>query len=189
VDNCKGEVVCLFTTRYDRPNNTIYITDILVPPQIVTGAFVETDDEHYGLWLNKLPTTTINNLRCEAHSHVDMPASPSGQDESNWPKILTNVKDYYVFLIVNKKGSMYARVYDIECNLIYEPKDITIKKIEPIIDKGYLDRELKANVKESKHGFNKSSSNTRKDEEDPDAYYRDWCSRESRGQLIGKIRV
>lgn len=178
VQCCSDEVAILFTSTFDRKGRVVYLRSVHIPPQIVTGTFVETDDKYYGKWLNDLPLETINSLRCEGHSHVNMQASPSGQDESNWPKIITNVKDYYLFLIFNKRGDLYSRLYDIQENIIYESHELNVDINTNIPEV------LKKAIKKGGSfydGYNEGYGDSTTSSETKHIHNRLWGSRKSRG--------
>ena len=72
------------------------ITKILVYPQQVTGATVNTDQEKYTTWLYELDDESFNTLRFQGHSHVNMSTSPSGVDMQNqWDLIDTLSSEDY----------------------------------------------------------------------------------------------
>lgn len=104
------------------------IYDILVYPQTVTPVTVSTDQEKYEAWLLSLDDDTFNNLRMQGHSHVNMGVSPSGTDLSHQKCTVYNLtkEDFYIFLILNKKGDIYARIFDVKDNMIYEKSDINV---------------------------------------------------------------
>lgn len=104
------------------------ITDIVVYPQTVTGVTVNTDQEAYEMWLIQQPDEIFNNIRFQGHSHVNMPVSPSGTDEENMRKLVTQLgdDDFYIFLIINKSHNVNARIYDMKTNLLFESADIQV---------------------------------------------------------------
>lgn len=104
------------------------IYDILVYPQVVTSVTVSTDQEKYETWLLSLDDESFNALRMHGHSHVNMGVSPSGVDLRHQEDTVNNLSsnDFYLFLILNKKGEIYARIFDVEDNTIYEKNDIKI---------------------------------------------------------------
>lgn len=104
------------------------VSDILVYPQEVTGATVTTDQVAYQDWLMNLPDDTFNNLRFQGHSHVSMGVEPSITDLDNEQGLLKQLgnRDFYVFLIANKRGNFRTLIVDKEDNMIYESTDIDI---------------------------------------------------------------
>lgn len=104
------------------------ISDILVYPQTVTSVTVNTDQEKYETWLLSLDDDTFNALRMHGHSHVNMGVSPSGVDLKHQEDTVNNLtsNDFYLFLILNKKGDMYVRIFDVEDNIVYEKNDIKV---------------------------------------------------------------
>lgn len=102
------------------------ITDVLVYPQEVTGTTVDTDQVAYQNWLMSQPDEVYNNLRMQAHSHVNMSVSPSGRDESDQKRLVEKMKEdsFYIFMIWNKRLEHYIVVYDMAANLLFERGDV-----------------------------------------------------------------
>ena len=100
----------------DESKNEYYITDILVYPQEVTGATVNTDQERYQTWLYQHDDEVFNNIRMQGHSHVNMGVSPSGVDTTHQEQILEQLEDdmFYIFMIWNKSFNHYFKVYDMK---------------------------------------------------------------------------
>lgn len=113
----------------EKTNKTTYIiTDVLVYPQTVSGATVNTDDTKYALWVNELPDEEFNIMRGQGHSHVNMGVSPSGVDTGYYKDLLGTVsKGFYLFMILNKKEDMFLQLIDLDSNIIYETEDITFE--------------------------------------------------------------
>ena len=116
----------------EKINNDYLISNILVYPQTVTGNTVDANEEEYAKWLMTLNDNVINSMRFQGHSHVNMPTSPSGRDTGNWQKFLNILKkdEFYIFCIANKKGEFYWNIFDIEKNIIFENKDITMSVVD-----------------------------------------------------------
>lgn len=100
------------------------VTDILVYPQTIAAATVESIDEEYGPWISKLGRDTIRKLRFQFHSHVHFATSPSAKDMQYYSSMISQIDDYYIFMIINKKSDVYMVVYDKEQGVIYEDKDM-----------------------------------------------------------------
>ena len=111
-----------------RNGNVFTITDIYVYPQKVGATTVTCDEKETGDWLNSLPDDVFNNLRFQAHSHVNMGVSPSGTDNIMFNKYLETLDndDFYIFMILNKKGDYYVEMYDKTQNIIFYKKDVEI---------------------------------------------------------------
>lgn len=105
------------------------VEDILVYPQTVTSATVETDDEEYAKWMNSIDNNTFPKLRLQGHSHVNFTATPSGTDTNYYNKLLNNLSkdDYYIFFIMNKSNKYWINIYDYAQNVIFETADINIQ--------------------------------------------------------------
>lgn len=107
------------------------ITDILVYPQIVTAATVTCDELETGKWLSTLPDEIFNNLRFQAHSHVNMATSPSATDRTMFEKYYSVIDSdddnpFYIFMIFNKKEEFYVEIVDVKSGLIYHKNDIEV---------------------------------------------------------------
>lgn len=122
-DLCKVEITMNGVSN--KSNGSYIISDILVPPQEVTGVTAKATDD-YGPWLMGHSDDVFNNIRFQVHSHVNMGCAPSGTDEAFFMDMLAMVNDYYIFMIVNKKGEHHIRVYDVEQNIMYENTDIEV---------------------------------------------------------------
>lgn len=113
----------------ERGEDDIYIVkDIIVYPQEVTAATIDRDRKEYEKWLAKLDDDTFNNLRFQGHSHVNMGTSPSGTDLEHQREILDQLfdEDFYIFFIMNKSMSMYAKIFDLKKNVVFEKEDIDV---------------------------------------------------------------
>lgn len=113
----------------EKTSKTSYvISDVLVYPQTVTGATVNTDDTKYALWVNDLPDDEFNKMRGQGHSHVNMDVSPSGVDTGYYEDLLNTMsKGFYLFMILNKKENMFIQLVDLDANIIYETNDIVFE--------------------------------------------------------------
>ena len=113
----------------DRIDKTHFrITKILVYPQKVTGATVNTDQEKYTNWQNELDDDTFNALRFQGHSHVNMSTNPSSVDMDKQWEMINNFEDdvFYIFMIWNKKRNYNVRVVDMAENVIYSGDDVKV---------------------------------------------------------------
>lgn len=108
------------------------IEDVVVYPQIVTGADVDTDDAAYASWLYGFENDIFNNLRMQGHSHVRMGVTPSAVDTGYWNTLLKQVEDpeapnrFYIFMILNKQGDKTIRIYDFEQNILFNTADVDL---------------------------------------------------------------
>lgn len=109
-----------------------FISDILVYPQEVTGATVNTDQQKYQTWLMSHEDDVFNNIRMQGHSHVNMGVTPSGVDNSLYERILEQLDEemFYIFLIYNKRGDKTFKIYDLAKNILFETGDVTVKVLE-----------------------------------------------------------
>lgn len=107
---------------------TYIIEDIVVYPQRVTGVTVEQDEDRMFEFEMSLTTEQVNHKRFHGHSHVNMGTSPSGVDESFYQDLLSQVTDYFIITITNKRNEYTTRFYDVANNILYE--DIPIHLIQ-----------------------------------------------------------
>ncbi len=107
-----------------------YCSNIVVYPQTVTGATVEMDEAEYAKWLIEHDgDNDYRNLYLQGHSHVNMGVLPSATDLRHQYEIMQMLPDdgFYAFVIVNKARQIYAVIYDLQDNIMYEPEDIEIR--------------------------------------------------------------
>ncbi len=115
--------------RGDNPEKDEYtIKDILVYPQDISDVTVTTDQKEYQSWLMEQDDEVFNNIRMQGHSHVNMSTFPSGVDTTLYERILEQLEDgmFYIFLIFNKRGEKYIKIYDMLKNVMFETVDITV---------------------------------------------------------------
>ena len=128
VQQCEKEIAWNGLVNYDADTNTYEVYDILIFPQIVTGTSVDVDETKYAMWLSTLSTDQLNHMRFHGHSHVNMGVGPSNVDTGYQKEMLQmQITDYYIFMIFNKREDMYACIYDVANNVVYENKDIDIE--------------------------------------------------------------
>lgn len=118
------------TVERNQAKNYYIIKDVFLYPQTITSVTVNTDQTEYNDWLQNIEDDDVfNNIRFQGHSHVNMGTTPSGTDlnmYNNFLQVLPK-NDYYIFMIMNKSGSVNCFIYDLAKNLIYESKNIDIK--------------------------------------------------------------
>lgn len=116
----------------DTSKDEYYITDILVYPQEVTGATVNTDQEKYQMWLMSHDDEVFNNIRMQGHSHVNMGVTPSGVDTSLYDRILEQLDDdmFYIFMIWNKRKEKTIKIYDLAKNILFDTSDVTVEILD-----------------------------------------------------------
>ena len=112
--------------RYGEDDNSYIITDIVVYPQEVTGATIDTDQAKYEEWMMNLDDDTFNNLRFHGHSHVNMGTSPSSTDLEHQAGIVDALSGdtFYIFMIINKRNEKNIKIYDFKKNIMFENADI-----------------------------------------------------------------
>lgn len=122
--------------RGDNPNEFI-VYDVLVYPQKVTGATVQTDDEDYTKFMIDLTDEQAEYMHGQCHSHVNMGVTPSGTDLSHQERLLKmlNNQGFYLFQIWNKSLSVNTYIYDYDNNVKYDPEDVDVEVVD---DEGVL---------------------------------------------------
>lgn len=156
----------------DENKDEYYITDILVYPQKVTGAAVNTDQIKYQTWLMDHNDEVFNQIRMQGHSHVNMSTSPSGVDVTFYEKILNQLDEdmFYIFMVWNKKKEKTIKIYDMAKNVLFETSDV---KIEVLDDDTGIEKFLKSakemvknesSTYSSSHSYNGYPYSQKKDE-------------------------
>lgn len=124
------------TRGEDESKDEYFITDILVYPQEVTGATVNTDQEKYEMWLMSHDDDVFNNIRMQGHSHVNMGVTPSPVDTFLYKRILDQLDDtmFYIFMIWNKRKDKTVKIYDLKKNVLFDTSDVTVETLPDIED-------------------------------------------------------
>lgn len=115
----------------EEAENVWKITDVLVYPQTVSPATVDTDPQEYAEWLYGLPDEQFTGLKAHFHSHVNMPVYPSGTDNRDKEKIIEQFKEdvdqFYIFMIWNKRLEFSADIFVTKTMTRYGAKDISLE--------------------------------------------------------------
>ena len=135
--------------RCDGDEHEYVISDILVYPQEVTGATVNTDQKKYEDWMMGHDDETYNNIRMQGHSHVRMGVSPSGVDLTHQAKIISTLDDdmFYIFMIWNKSFVHNIKIYDLAKNILFENKDVSVGMVDDGVDLDAFIKDAKEMVK------------------------------------------
>lgn len=118
------------TVERNQEQNWYLIKDVFLYPQVISAVTVNTDQEEYQNWLQNIEDDNVfNSIRFQGHSHVNMSTRPSGTDISMYNDFLQVLpkNDFYIFMILNKRGEFTLMIYDLAKNLIYEDNDINVK--------------------------------------------------------------
>ena len=135
-----------------REKNKYRIYDIIVFPQLNSGARTETDEEEFAEWFTRLMMNNeelVQDIKMHGHSHVNMQVFSSDIDDEYQKKIIQNLKEdaFYIFLILNKKDEIHPIIYDIEKNLCYTGNEIEIIVNENKEYKEWAKEEIKGKCK------------------------------------------
>ena len=127
VDNTETEIGWYgIVKKYPGLQETYVIEDIIVYPQRVTGATCEQDDNKIFEFEMSLTDEQVNNKRFQGHSHVNMGVTPSGVDEAFYQDLLSQVTDYFIITVTNKRNEYTTRFYDIANNILYSDVPIQV---------------------------------------------------------------
>lgn len=140
VDKCDKEVGWYgIVNKMPGLEASYIIEDIIVYPQRVTGATVEQDDNEIFNFEMSLTTEQVNHKRFHGHSHVNMGTGPSGVDENFYQDLLTQVTDYYIITITNKRNEYTTRFYDIANNILYTDVPIQLMQEDGTLYSDWFD--------------------------------------------------
>lgn len=160
-----------------RQGNNFRVEDIVVYPQTVTGATVNTDQKEHDEWVAGLDDEVFNHLRLHGHSHVSMSPNPSGVDINHQEKKLEEFQsedDFFIFIIWNKKMNYTAKIYDMSTNTLYENGDIEMFVEDvPLEDLEFMqDAKAKAKSKSAaaKSAVKSSEKSSKKDNKSESSY-------------------
>lgn len=160
LDTCDKEVAWHgVAERIDGEEAAYLISDIVVYPQTVTASTVDMDTEKYAVWLQEhieADDERFNNLRMQAHSHVNMGVTPSSVDMTHQKDIIRMMRDgsFYIFMIYNKRREFYVRIIDKQKNLEFEKSDINVY----ITDTADFAKEIKDNVVSRTYNYSYGST-------------------------------
>ncbi len=142
-----------FSGRVNGEGDNYGIWDIIIPPQQVSGAKVDTDQAEFEKWLDSLPDDQFNALHFQAHSHVNMDCSPSGTDTQTEIDMISRIKtdSFYIFAILNKSGKHSIRIYDLGKNIFFDTADVDIKVVEGDVGVMKMLREAEKVVTEKRY--------------------------------------
>jgi hypothetical protein len=135
-------------TKMPGLESVFVIDDIIVYPQVVTGATCVQDDDRVFEFELSLSTDQVNRKRFHGHSHVNMGVTPSGVDEQFYQDILTQVDDYFIIMITNKSGNYYTRFYDMHNNILYTSIPVQVMLDDGIALEHWYDDATQNNLKE-----------------------------------------
>lgn len=124
VDECADEVGW-FGTAYRGEDGNILIDDVFLFDQEVNATTTEITPEGLSefaqeVMSNKEDGVEIwDNLKMWGHSHVNMPLTPSAQDDKQMVEFKEGGHDWFIRLIANKQGLLKVDLYDYEAGVAY----------------------------------------------------------------------
>ena len=127
-----------------RVGNTFIIDDAFLIEQEVTHATCELKEDAILTFYEKRieENLPIDNILLWGHSHVNMPSTPSGQDDATL-NFFTQNNDLFIRLIMNKRGDVHVTLVDKIKGLLYEDT-----KIELYFETTNLEEEIKKEIDE-----------------------------------------
>lgn len=145
VKQCDYEI-SWFSRIEEINKNAFVIEDAMLLSQEVTASSAEFSEKELSAFMNDILKNHgidfYNKIRCWGHSHVNFAASPSGQDLKQIMQF--NEQDYYIMLIVNKKGDAHVAFYDFKNNTIFE--NVPIQLYLP--NSGDISKQVKQSIGE-----------------------------------------
>lgn len=136
------EIGWLGTSR--RVGNVFYIDDVFLFRQEVHATTTEITTEGLNefamdLLYEENGVEIWNNMKVWGHSHVNMPTTPSGQDDKQIEVFAENAEDFFIRIIANKSDDFRIDLYDFTTGVIYEklPYEINYGADTEIIESLY----------------------------------------------------
>lgn len=129
VEEFDSEVSWFGLVRKESPK-LYHVYDVIVCKQQVDGSKVDTRDEDMLEFYSNLTDEQAENMRFQAHSHVNFSTSASGTDVQNQMDIISNIpgrKGFYLFQIWNKRDEISTYLYDLDENKYYDKNDIDLE--------------------------------------------------------------
>lgn len=147
----------LFLGYVERKDMSFFIKEFFLVPQAKCSAtYCETDDDRYPDWIAKnIPMNKRNKLRIHGHSHVNMMTSPSGVDNTQLTRLIDEVDDYFVQLIINHQMNYTVNIWLKKENIVIENATQYLEinnYILPLVS-NTLKVEIKDGNKEIKNGI------------------------------------
>lgn len=143
------------------------LTDIYFPPQENSAGFVTTDDERFPMWFfNTFIKKGIQNqVRLHGHTHPRFSAFSSGTDTQQFSKLIDEVDDYMIQLIINNRKEVYCKIWT---------KDGKQTDLEVIFDyTERINRVLDSMCIVKPRKYNYRSKWTKEDRDEEIEYYRE----------------
>lgn len=101
----------------------------ILPKQTMTAmtCTLQADSELDLLYKAEANGMNIDHIRCWLHSHVNMGVFASGTDKSTFNKLSSDVNDFYMMIVVNKKEEFFVNILDKEEQLLMEDIQVYIE--------------------------------------------------------------
>jgi hypothetical protein len=125
--------------------NDFMLTNILVPPQENRPAFVTTKDDEFPKWFFDFVVKKglSQHVRLHGHTHPTFAPTPSGTDVDQFKKLLEEVDDYFIQLILNNDLEFTCLLHvkgekPIPIPIIFEYGKKMNKVLQKTINKQYI---------------------------------------------------
>lgn len=108
-----------YATAIRDEHGDIIIDDVYIPHHTGSSGLTTITEDGEAFLMEELlaepdGAEIIQNLACWGHSHHSMGVFASGQDEAQARELIQRREDFYVRLIMNKRGDLNATVYLID---------------------------------------------------------------------------
>lgn len=126
-EKCDSEIGWLMLCHHEPNTREYYIYDTLMCKQRCTGTHTELDEKALSdLYEDCMKDNIdVNEIRVWGHSHVNMSTSSSTQDDKTFEEYYKNC-EYFIRLIINKKGEYNLSLADNAIGVIYEGLNLSI---------------------------------------------------------------
>jgi hypothetical protein len=123
------------------------ITDVFLAKQTVSGATCNLTPEGILELIEErlIAGEEVSNMKMWGHSHVNMGAFASGQDETQFKELQANSTDFFIRLIMNKRDDFHITFIDIARQIQWTELPITVY-VPHSIDKDLIRAEIKDKV-------------------------------------------
>jgi Zn finger protein HypA/HybF involved in hydrogenase expression len=139
IANCDSEIGFLATGKkiiVDQKDSRLiiyYIDELFIPEQTVNGVECELKAESIMQVVSQHITKggSPNDFRVWIHSHVNMGCNPSGTDTTTFNEHIKESEEWYMMVIINKKGNIAIHIADKKENVYIQ--DIPLQTYSAIV--------------------------------------------------------
>lgn len=108
-----GDLEVNWFGKIKKKDNKFFLEDIYLPPQENSPGFTTTDDEKYPSWFFEtfIKRKIQNKIRLHGHTHPTFATFSSGTDTKQFKKLLSEVDDYFIQMILSNRDTPYIRLW------------------------------------------------------------------------------